>query len=298
MHKYSGIVVAVAFIALFPQAASAHQPRIVEGGETVVILNPEVSQAFYGELKGAPQEFSITTDRDFRLYVGLLVPDVPGAIKAMSADIIRVRAAGDQRVALLDGATYTWTQYFEQFAQDHYFWGPEFSAPDSKKGVALKGRMEPAGTYTISVFNGKNLGKYTLVVGDEESFPLKEMIHAAIIIPRIKADFFGYTPLQVLASPFGWGLVLGIFTLAFAVGFLYRYLLRRFFGRTRYGRLKNIGTVDRRIRVAIAIVLLLWAITTDWSPWLLFFSGFCVFESIFSWCGFYAAIGRNTCPVA
>ena len=181
MNTRIGIL--IAFVAvLMPSAAYAHQPRIVEGGSPVEIANPEVSQAFYGELKGAPQEFGITMDRDFRLYVGLLVPDVPGAIKAMSAEVVRVRSAGDQSVALLDGAKYTWTQYYEAFAQDHYFWGPEFSAPDSKKGVALKGRIEPAGMYTVTVFNGRNLGKYTLVVGDEESFPLKEMIHAAIAV--------------------------------------------------------------------------------------------------------------------
>jgi len=41
----------------------------------------------------------------------------------------------------------------------------------------------------------------------------------------------------------------------------------------------------------------LWAITTTWSPILIFFSGFAFFEAIFSWCGFYAAMGKNTCPV-
>ena len=39
------------------------------------------------------------------------------------------------------------------------------------------------------------------------------------------------------------------------------------------------------------------AITTTWSPILIFFSGFALFEAIFSWCGFYAAMGKNTCPV-
>jgi hypothetical protein len=285
-------------MVLVPSAAYAHQPRIVEGSGPVEVMNPEVSQAFYGRLNGSPAEFHISSDRDFRLYVGLLVPDVPGAIKAMSADVTRITSGGEQRIALLDGTTYTWTQFYEPFGQDNYFWGPEFSAPDSKKAVALKGRTEPAGAYTISVFNGKNQGAYVLVVGDEESFPLKEMIHAAIVIPRIKAEFFGYSPLQVLESPYGWGLVIGIFALAFVFGFIYRYLLRKFAGRTRYGRLKNIGTVDRRIRIGLAIILFVAAIAADWNPWLLFFSGFCVFEAIFSWCGFYAAIGRNTCPVA
>ena len=42
--------------------ASAHQPRLVIGdnatmGNPIVILNPEVSQAFYGELQGLPNYY-------------------------------------------------------------------------------------------------------------------------------------------------------------------------------------------------------------------------------------------------
>jgi hypothetical protein len=68
---------------------------------------------------------------------------------------------------------------------------------------------------------------------------------------------------------------------------------------------RNIGTSDRLLRVAIGATLLLVAITTTWSPILIFFSGlilslskgFALFEAIFSWCGFYAALGKNTCSV-
>lgn len=35
----------------------------------------------------------------------------------------------------------------------------------------------------------------------------------------------------------------------------------------------------------------------DTPPKTIFFSGFAFFEAIFSWCGFYATIGKNTCPV-
>jgi hypothetical protein len=51
------------------------------------------------------------------------------------------------------------------------------------------------------------------------------------------------------------------------------------------------------LRLAIGVGLFLWAITTTWSPILIFFSGFALFEALFSWCGFYAALGKNTCPV-
>jgi Na+-transporting NADH:ubiquinone oxidoreductase subunit NqrB len=60
---------------------------------------------------------------------------------------------------------------------------------------------------------------------------------------------------------------------------------------------KNSGTGDRLLRLLIGAALLVWAITTDWSPILIFFSGFAIFEAVFSWCGFYAALGKSTCPV-
>ncbi|NQV90554.1 DUF2892 domain-containing protein [Candidatus Uhrbacteria bacterium] len=61
------------------------------------------------------------------------------------------------------------------------------------------------------------------------------------------------------------------------------------------GAQKNIGTFDRFVRFAIWIGLLFFAILTTWSPVLLFFSGFALFEALFSWCGFYAALGKTTC---
>ena len=73
-------------------------------------------------------------------------------------------------------------------------------------------------------------------------------------------------------------------------------ILKKFAKGTTRGAVKNIGTLDRLLRVAIGLGLLIWAITTSWSPVLLFFSGFAFFEAIFSWCGLYAALGKKTCP--
>jgi hypothetical protein len=100
-----------------------------------------------------------------------------------------------------------------------------------------------------------------------------------------------------MLSPFGWGLIVILYLLAGIVGLLYRFILQRVTRNSVRGLSQNIGTGDRIIRFAIGVLLLLWAITTSWSPILIFFSGFALFEGIFSWCGFYAALGKNTCPV-
>lgn len=96
---------------------------------------------------------------------------------------------------------------------------------------------------------------------------------------------------------FGWGLVATMYLLAFLFGFIYRAILKKFAKNSPHGVVKNIGKGDRLLRLAISVGLLVWAITTTWSPILIFFSGFAFFEAIFSWCGFYAALGKNTCPL-
>lgn len=289
-------ILALVLLLLVPGAALAHQPRIVESGP-VDIRQPEVSQAFYGELAGAPVEYRIQSAETFRLYVGILVPDIPGVRKDISAEIYRITPNGNETLTLLDGKTFEWKPFFEEFARDDYFWGPEYKAEDSQKGVEPNGRMVPGGTYVIKVFSPTNQGKYTLATGDLEEFPLKEIINAAMTVPEIKARFFGESPLRIILSPFGWGYVLVLYVFAFVFGFIYRTLLRKLAKTGPHARPRNIGVTDRLIRAGLGLALLIWAITTSWNPLLLFLSGFCFFEAIFSWCGFYAAIGKSSCPL-
>ncbi|MBI2742401.1 MAG: DUF2892 domain-containing protein [Chlamydiales bacterium] len=59
---------------------------------------------------------------------------------------------------------------------------------------------------------------------------------------------------------------------------------------------KNIGTPDRLVRLAIALLLLVYAY---WKmSWIaLIFSTFVFFESFMSWCLLYQILGRSTCPL-
>jgi hypothetical protein len=65
---------------------------------------------------------------------------------------------------LLDGCFYNWTKFHEEFANDNYLSGPEFSKDNS------------TGKYKIKVSNTANLGKYILVVGKKEKFSISETI--------------------------------------------------------------------------------------------------------------------------
>jgi hypothetical protein len=59
---------------------------------------------------------------------------------------------------------------------------------------------------------------------------------------------------------------------------------------------KNIGTPDRLLRLAIAIVLLFFAWYS--SSWLLLAASlFTFYEAFAGWCVLYQLLGKNSCPL-
>jgi len=64
---------------------------------------------------------------------------------------------------------------------------------------------------------------------------------------------------------------------------------------------KNVGTTDKIIRIAIAVVMLVLYFTNVVTGTLgivaLVAAGIMVFTSLFSFCGLYTLIGVNTCPL-
>ena len=268
---------------ILPALASAHQPRITDSRQTIV-PSPEISKAYYGELVGEPDVYIISADKDFDLYVNVLVPDIAGQKKDVSAVILK-NGDTDHPLALLDSTNFEWKKFYEPFGADTYWTGPEYKA-----------RAE-AGTYEVRVWSSNNDSKYSLAIGEIEAFDGKEGLNALTIIPKLKKDFFDKSPIGFIASPFGWGMIVALYVLAFIIGFVYRFIARKFAKSANGKMTKNINKKGRLIRAGLGIILLLIAMLTTWSPIMIFISGFCIFESLFSWCGFYAAIGKNTCNV-
>ena len=84
---------------------------------------------------------------------------------------------------------------------------------------------------------------------------------------------------------------------SFIFGFSYRFILKKYAPKNfKKNANSNIGKPDKILRISIAVILLILGFSSS-NFILLFFSGFALFEAMFSWCGFYAAIGRNTCPI-
>jgi len=184
-----------------PSGASAHQPRIVylQSGD-VNINNPELSQAFYDNLKGSPRDYFIDSSIDFELYLNLLVPEPASREGRYSADVFSAGAplgsgsasGGDwEKILSLDGMSFDWQSFYEPFGRDYYLKGPEL---DEKV---------PAGKYKIEVYSGDNIGKYVLAVGKTESFDAKSILNVYWQIPFLKITFFKTSVLQFFLTPFG-----------------------------------------------------------------------------------------------
>lgn len=159
----------------------AHQPRFVMDKNAskenpIMVEAPEISKAYYGKLKGKPDYYKIRSSKPFKLYLGILLPNICG--DEMNFVSVQVVDSTGKQVIVLDSTRYQWRPYFEKFGGDWYLEGPE-----ARKNM-------PAGTYLIKVYNDKNRGKYSLAIGDIESFPPLEIIKTLILLPIIKERFF------------------------------------------------------------------------------------------------------------
>ena len=261
------IIIIIAVLSFFISGvALAHQPRIPEGNQTNV-SDPEISKAYYSQLVGVPHLYRITSGIPFALYVNILVPDIPWQAKDFSVNITR-NWNDTKPVVTLDGSTFAWTKLFEPFGYDSYWKGPEY-----------KQNIEP-GTYDIVVSSKNNTGKYSLAIWEAELFDFKETYNALYLIPIIKRDFFNESPINFIWSPFGYGLIIMMFISAFIFWYLYRFILRKFTKNKAFTIFNNRNYWVQFILIVFGVSLLILAITTSWNPFLLFLSGFILFEAI------------------
>ena len=183
------IALAVAAI-LVPSAVFAHQPRISGDQAQITVENPEVSKAYYSELKGQPQYYEINSAVDFALYVNILLPDVPQISKDIMVEVFQNNEQGI-KLYTLDGKGFNWTLFFEEFARDDYYKGPEIKA------------QTKAGVYLIKVSSPDNMSRYSLAIGEKESFPANEVVRSLIELPQIKSQIFNKPAIFAFLNIFG-----------------------------------------------------------------------------------------------
>jgi hypothetical protein len=202
------ILAAVSLVAA--NNAQAHQPRYIQDNQLVLIKNPAVSQAFYGELKEWPAYYLIDLKKAQELYFQILVPDLPKIQKDKSVTVEYLAELGKPAAAFaaLDPGSVAWKGFYEEYAGDNYLEGPEVK------------KTGEAGYYIIKISNPDNAGKYVLVVGEKEEFPPREIAKALITIPQLKVKFFDKPLWQSFQGKIGKYLGFGLAALII-IGYLF-----------------------------------------------------------------------------
>lgn len=210
MRKITFIIWLVGMLQ--PASLMAHQPRIDFQPGTldnpVNVEDPEISKAYYGELKGKSEFFEIDSPTGLLLYLNILAPDIEGARTDFRVDVMQ----GHEVLFTLDEAN--WVEFYEPFGGDNYLRGPELT------------EQVGSGTYLIKVSNPDNTGKYSLAVGKTESFPFVEIVKTYLVLPRLKT-FFERSPFTAYFNRCGLFLLVLLIPLCLIVFFLIRFVRKR-----------------------------------------------------------------------
>jgi len=198
---------------LGPLLIAAQELQLVQSS-SIAIDAPEDYRAYYAKLEGEAHVYTINADDPFRLSAALLVPYVEGAKTDISAAIVDP-SKPDVPIALLDGTGQEWIPFVDTAGRDDYLAGPLFKA-----GV-------DRGTYEIRVWSSNNDSAYVLVIGEEGSFSIGEIIKRYTTLPAIKSEFFGKSPSSAFLTPLLLWPILGLVTALLVVGIVTGILLRR-----------------------------------------------------------------------
>ena len=107
------------FFVISTTPVLAHQPRIVESTVTNII-DPEISKAYYAQLPGEPQIYTINATEPFDLYVNILLPYSLKQNKDITATIFKNQDYAHP-IAKLGGTNAEWKYMFEKFGYDAYW---------------------------------------------------------------------------------------------------------------------------------------------------------------------------------
>lgn len=209
MTKFSIIFLVIFVLFGITQIAAAHMPKLVylQKGD-IKINNPEFSQAFYDELTGQPRFYFINSDKDFNLYINILVPESANATGRYSANVFSLNNGKEELLYSINGDSVNWAEFYEPFGRDYYLKGPEF-----EKAVL-------AGEYKIEIWAAENLGKYVLAVGKQEVFLIPESLNIYWQLPLLKMEFFKTSVLQFFLTPFGIVGISAVFALVIILAIL------------------------------------------------------------------------------
>ena len=160
----------VLILFFFSTEINAHQPKLINYTPSIdrphEVIYPEISKAYYSKLNGQPHYYLIQSEEDFLFYTSILSPKV---IEDYTWFSLEVLDENQNLIYKADGSKFDWTPWYEPYARDWYWKGPEIGI-DTGKGEFQGSFTISAGTYYIKVFNENNSGNYSLAVGEAEFF--------------------------------------------------------------------------------------------------------------------------------
>ncbi len=149
----------------------AHQPKLIKYSPTEskphLVEYPEISKAYYGKLSGNPHYYKIESEKDFLFYTGILSPKINENYTWLSIDVLD---KNKKIIFQADGSIHNWKPWYEPYARDWYWKGPEIGGDLNTETGFKKSFPLKAGSYLIKVYNKNNNGNYSLAVGEAEFF--------------------------------------------------------------------------------------------------------------------------------
>ena len=108
------------------QSLLAHQPKLINYSPSIdnphEVIDPEISKAYYSKLTGEPHYYQIKSDKKFLFYTGILSPKVSDTYQWLSLDVID---ENNNIIYQADGSSFNWQAWYEPYARDYYWKGPE-----------------------------------------------------------------------------------------------------------------------------------------------------------------------------
>ncbi len=161
------------FIIFFLISGSiyAHQPKLINYSPSEdnphQVIYPEISKAYYGKLTGSAHYYEVISEKNFLFYAGILSPKINETYAWLSIDVID---ANDEVIYQANGLNFDWEAWYEPYARDWYWKGPEIGGDTNLDTGFKKSFQMDKGRYLIKVYNNENIGNYSLAVGEAEFF--------------------------------------------------------------------------------------------------------------------------------
>ncbi len=163
------LILIILTLFVYNNSVIAHQPKLIkyspDENNPHNISFPEISKAFYGILEGQSHWYKIESNKKFLFYTGILTPKNKKDFQYVS---IKVLNKSKKIIYEADGNNFDWKIWYEPYARDNYWKGPEIGTP--RNNEFMTSFEVPADIYYIVVYNDKNIGHYSLAVGEAEFF--------------------------------------------------------------------------------------------------------------------------------